>query len=140
MKKVVSKIMLSTLLLSCFSTAAYADNPVIKDNFIGDPAAFVQGDKVYLYAGHDEASVGGNFYNMPEWLIYSTTDMVHWKQEGSLSVKDTFSWAREDAAWASQVIEKDGTYYWYVATNNKDGSGYCIGVATSKSPTEGFKD
>ncbi|MEH7376655.1 family 43 glycosylhydrolase [Neobacillus drentensis] len=140
MKKVVSKIMLSTLLLSSFSTAAYADNPIIKDKFTGDPAALVQGDKVYLYAGHDEASAFGNFYFMPEWVIYSSTDMENWKQEGSLSVKDTFSWAREDAAWASQVIERDGTFYWYVATNNKDGSGYCIGVATSQSPTEGFTD
>ncbi|MFC6605035.1 family 43 glycosylhydrolase [Ectobacillus funiculus] len=140
MKKAVSKIMLSTLLLSSFSAVGYADNPIIKDNFTGDPAALVQDDKVYLYAGHDQASAGGNFYYMPEWLIYSTTDMVNWKQEGSLSVKDTFSWAREDAAWASQVIERDGTYYWYISTNNKDGSGYCIGVATSKSPTEGFKD
>lgn len=140
MKKVVSKIMLSTLLMSTFSSAAYADNPVIKDQFTGDPAALVHGDKVYLYAGHDEASESGNFYFMPEWLIYSSTDMVNWKKEGSLSVKDTFSWAKEDAAWASQVIERNGTFYWYVATNNKDGSGYCIGVATSQSPTEGFKD
>lgn len=114
-------------------------NPVIKDKFTADPAAFVYKDSVYLYTGHDEAPAGKEGYFMHDWLCYSSADMVNWKQRASpLNVKD-FTWARDDA-WASQVIERNGKFYWYVAIEHARIPGKAIGVAVSDNPAGPFKD
>lgn len=115
------------------------NNPIIKDKYTGDPAALVYKDKVYLYAGHDEAPIDFNFYKMNEWLVYSTSDMVHWEEHPvPLKVSD-FKWATSDA-WAAQVIERNGKFYWYVTVSHGTINGKAIGVAVSDSPTGPFKD
>lgn len=115
------------------------NNPIIKDKYTGDPAALVYKDKVYLYAGHDEAPNDFNFYKMNEWLVYSSSDMVNW-QEHPVPLKVTdFSWAKSDA-WAAQVIERNGKFYWYVTVSHGTIDGKAIGVAVSDSPTGPFKD
>ena len=115
------------------------NNPVIKDKYTGDPAALVYKDKVYLYAGHDEAPNDFNFYKMNEWLVYSSSDMVNW-QEHPVPLKVTdFAWAKSDA-WAAQVIERNGKFYWYVTVEHGTIPGKSIGVAVSDSPTGPFKD
>lgn len=115
------------------------NNPIIKDKYTGDPAALVYKDKVYLYAGHDEAPNDFNFYKMNEWLVYSTSDMVHWQEHlVPLKVSD-FTWAKSDA-WAAQVIERNGKFYWYVTVEHGTIPGKSIGVAVSDSPTGPFKD
>ncbi len=114
-------------------------NPIIKDKFTADPAALVYKDTVFLYTGHDVAPKGRASYEMHEWLCYSSTDMVTWKEHPSpLNVK-AFAWAKDDA-WASQVIEKDGKFYWYVAISHGSIHGKAIGVAVSNSPTGPFID
>jgi beta-xylosidase len=120
-------------------TPSPANNPIIKDKYTGDPAALVYKDKVYLYAGHDEAPNDFNFYKMNEWLVYSTSDMVHW-QEHHVPLKVTdFAWAKSDA-WAAQVIERNGKFYWYVTVEHGTINGKAIGIAVSDSPTGPFKD
>ena len=115
------------------------NNPIIKDKYTGDPAALVYKDKVYLYAGHDEAPNDFNFYKMNEWLVYSSSDMVNW-QEHPVPLKVTdFTWAKGDA-WAAQVIERNGKFYWYVTVSHGTINGKAIGVAVSDSPTGPFKD
>lgn len=115
------------------------NNPIIKDKFTADPAALVYKDKVYLYTGHDVAEKDFNFYKMKEWLVYSTSDMVHW-QEHPVPLKITdFAWAKDDA-WASQVIERNGKFYWYVSLTHATKPGKAIGVGVSDSPTGPFKD
>lgn len=115
------------------------NNPVITDKFTADPAALVYNDTVYLYTGHDEATADFHFYKMNEWLVFSSTNMVDWKEHPvPLRVSD-FSWAKADA-WAAQTIEKDGKFYWYVTVEHKDIPGKAIGVAVSDRPTGPFKD
>jgi len=51
-----------------------------------------------------------------------------------------FKWAKGDA-WAAQVIERDGKFYWYVTVeHDATHPGKAIGVAVSDSPTGPFKD
>lgn len=120
-------------------TAPVTNNPIIKNKYTGDPAALVYKDKVYLYAGHDEAPNDFNFYKMNEWLVYSSSDMVHW-QEHPVPLKVTdFAWAKSDA-WAAQVIERNGKFYWYVTVEHGTINGKAIGIAVSDSPTGPFKD
>ncbi|MBS7255095.1 glycoside hydrolase family 43 protein [Flavobacterium branchiicola] len=132
---------LSVLLLSIAATAQSVkfNNPIIKDQYTGDPAALVYKDKVYLYAGHDEAPNDFNFYKMNEWVVYSSSDMKKWESHPvPLKVTD-FKWAKSDA-WASQVIERNGKFYWYVTVEHGTVPGKSIGVAVADNPLGPFKD
>ncbi|WP_207421266.1 glycoside hydrolase family 43 protein [Desertivirga brevis] len=114
-------------------------NPIIKHKYTADPAAMVYKDKVYLYTGHDEPPAKREGYEMHEWLCFSSSNMVNWQEHPSpLNVK-AFTWAKDDA-WASQVIERNGKFYWYVAISHGTVHGKAIGVAVSDSPTGPFKD
>lgn len=142
MKKLFSLGLAAALLC----TSALASNPEITETepgqrvYCGDPAALVvdtdgdgEGDKVYLYVGEDTGN--GAYYNMPNYLCYSTTDMVNWTYEGIPLRAGDFSWGSPNDAWAAQVIEYNGKYYFY---NSKNSSG--MSVAVSDSPTGPFKD
>jgi beta-xylosidase len=79
-------------------------------------------------------------FNMREWLAYSTTDMRTWTDHGPIMRVADFKWAKQDA-WASQMIEKDGRFWFYAAVEH-DGThpGKAIAVAVSDSPTGPFVD
>ncbi len=143
-KKMIMKNLFTSLSILFLSIAGNAqsvkfNNPIIKDQYTGDPAALVYKDKVYLYAGHDEAPNDFNFYKMNEWVVYSSSDMKKWESHPvPLKVTD-FKWAKSDA-WASQVIERNGKFYWYVTVEHGTIHGKSIGVAVSDSPIGPFKD
>ena len=133
-------------------------NPIIKFRdeygdpiYGGDPAVYVDGDTVYLYTGHDmstDKEVSERIYHIPEYLCYSSTDLINWKQEGVVMDMQDVEWARNStSAWASQVIkhhdpeqDKD-LYYLYFCSWDKTARGkQSIGVAVSESPTGPFVD
>ena len=114
-------------------------NPIIWDKYTADPAALVHKDTVYLYVGHDEAPPRRELYLMNEWLVYSSTDMVNWKEHPVPLTAKTFEWAKGDA-WASQVIERNGKFYWFATVEHNTIPGKAIGVAVSDKPTGPFKD
>ncbi len=114
-------------------------NPIITHKFTADPAAMVYKDQVYLYTGHDEAPKNQTGYVMHDWCCFSSPDLVNWTEHrSSLNIK-AFSWAKADA-WASQVIERNGKFYWYVAVEHATIPGKAIGVAVADSPTGPFTD
>ena len=114
-------------------------NPIITSKFTADPAALVHNGRMYVYAGRDEAAVGQNQYVMNEWLCYSSADMVTWTEHPSPLNVQAFAWARADA-WASQVVERGGKFYWYITTDHRTVPGKAIGVAVADSPTGPFRD
>lgn len=114
-------------------------NPVFRHKYTADPAAFVYNDRMYIYAGHDVCPPRENRYVMNEWLLFSTNDMKTWT-EHPVPLKTTdFAWANGEA-WASQVIERNGKFYWYVTVNHRTIHGKSIGVAVADSPLGPFKD
>ncbi|SDI11620.1 arabinoxylan arabinofuranohydrolase [Pseudobutyrivibrio sp. 49] len=115
---------------------AKADNPIVQTIYSTDPAPMVYGDTLYVYTGHDED--GASYYDMRDWHCYSTKDMVNWTDHGVVCSLNTFSWAKSDA-WAGQVVERNGKFYYYCPVVAKQG-GNSIGVAVSDSPTGPFKD
>ncbi|NML66580.1 family 43 glycosylhydrolase [Hymenobacter sp. RP-2-7] len=118
---------------------AASGNPFIKTKYTADPAALVQGNLVYLYTGHDEAPAPQERYVMHEWLCFSSPDMVTWTEHPvPLKVSD-FAWAKDDA-WASQVIARNGKFYWYAAVEHGTVPGKAIGVAVADNPAGPFKD
>ncbi len=146
MKNYLSAMALSVLATGLFAQDLKVDttfkntgNPLIKYKFTADPGALVYKDRVYIYAGHDQAKPGENRYVMNEWLCFSSADMQTWDEHPvPLTYKD-FAWSKGDC-WASQVVERDGKFYWYVSTSHKDIHGKAIGVAVSDSPVGPFKD
>ena len=105
-------------------------NPFVKYKFLGDPAALVSGDRLYLYAGHDQCPPNRDHYDLREWCILSTTDMKTWT-EHSYKLKATDFPCASGQAWASQCIEHNGKYDWYVTDEHKNIHGKALGVAGS---------
>jgi beta-xylosidase len=118
---------------------SFAGNPVIRHKFTADPAAIAYNGTVYMYTGHDEPPDGVEDYLMNDWLCFSSKDMVHWEEHPvPLRAKD-FTWAKGDA-YASQVIFRNGKFYWYVAVSHATVPGKAIGVAVADKPIGPFKD
>jgi hypothetical protein len=112
-------------------------NPLFTDAFTADPAATVIGDRLYLYVGQDKATPGG-WFNMPNWLCYSTTDMKSWTAHGPVLAAKDFVNANSGAAWAAQVVQKEGKFYFYVTLDRPEG--HFITVAMGDSPTGPFNE
>lgn len=121
------------------ASITFGQNPVITHIFTSDPAALVYGDSVYLYTGHDEASISSTGFVMNNWHVFSSADMLNWKDHGPvLSVSD-FTWAVANA-WAGQCVERDGKFYWYVPMSHRTISGFSIGVAVADNPLGPYTD
>lgn len=113
-------------------------NPLFTHKFTADPAALVHNDTFYIYSGQDTGD--GSRYNMPNWLVFSSTDLETW-YEHPVPLRNTdFKWATGNNAWAAQVIERHGKFYWYITTEHATKRGKGLGVAVSDSPTGPFKD
>lgn len=133
----MQKKLISTILGLGVAIVATAQNPFVQTWFTSDPAPLVHDGTMYVYTGHDED--GADFFWMQEWRVYSTQDMVNWQDHGSPLALESFSWA-DDRAWASQCIERDGKFYWYICAHCKQSTGMAIGVAVSDTPTGPFRD
>ena len=133
-----TKSILLTLMVACFGQA-FAQNPIISTMFTPDPAPFVYGDKVYLFTDHDEDGRNRDF-NMKDWALFSTEDMVNWTYLGTQVTTATFKWARQgQRAWACQGVERNGKWYWYVCCNKATG-GDALAVAVADDPQGPWTD
>lgn len=127
MKRVLS-IMLIVLML--LSVSVSANNPVVKEDdkgnrvYAGDPAAIVVGDTVYLFCGQDTSTT--NYYYMPQWLCYSSKDLISWEYEGVPMKASDFSWGSASDAWAGEVEYYNGKYYFFMCKNS---TGISVGVS-----------
>ncbi len=140
-----------TILMGCAAMAALpataqkdttfvaTGNPIATHKYLADPAALVHDGTLYIYAGHDECPPPAQHYLINEWCILSTKDMVNFTEHAYKLQANSFEWAKGEA-WASQVIERDGKFYWYVTVEHKTVPGKSIGVAVADSPIGPFKD
>lgn len=132
------KRLLAFLSVLLVSSVGFGQNPVISTMFTPDPAPFVHGDKVYLFVDHDEDDA--QYFKMKDWLLFSTEDMVNWTYLGTQVTTATFSWARQgDRAWASQAVERNGKWYWYLCCNTAEG-GDALAVAVADDPQGPWTD
>ncbi len=137
MKILAKKLSTLAIFSFAFSGIAFAENPIVQTAYTPDPAAMVLGDTVYMYTGDDAPK--STWFTLKKWRTYSTKDMVNWTDHGCPLKIEDFKWAFADA-WASQCIERDGKFYWYVCINQREPKGMTIAVATSNSPTGPFTD
>lgn len=111
--------------------SAKAHNPMVTQIFTADPNAIVYGDKVYVYTSHDEDGQDG--FDMVDYHVYSTDDLVNWQDHGVIIHANQLNWA--DRLYAPGACEKNGKYYMYIPN-----SGSAIGVAVSDDPGGPFVD
>ena len=131
------------LVATCLAAGSLrAQNPAICDRYTPDPAPYVHGDTLYLFVDHDEDQTLNGYFTMKDWLLYSTVDMVNWTYRGTPLTSATFSaWAKQDNdCWASQCIERNGKWYWYVTATIKGQAYPGIGVAVADNPAGPYRD
>ena len=123
----------------CCGMAVFGRNTLIQTSFTPDPAPYVHNDTVYLFVDHDEDDA--QYFKMKEWQLYSSTDMVNWTYRGTPMSTATFPWAKQgDNAWASQAIERNGKWYWYICAEDTTAHLHGIGVGVADSPAGPYVD
>lgn len=135
--KYLKLIIISFLLL--IGGYMQAQNPVVQTWYTPDPAPLVYRDTVFLFTDHDEDDA--QYFKMKDWQLYSTTDMVNWTYRGTPITTATFQWAKQgDNAWASQAIERNGKWYWYICAEDTTKHLHGIGVAMADRPEGPYTD
>ncbi|MBD0401555.1 family 43 glycosylhydrolase [Flammeovirga sp. EKP202] len=119
----------------------FAQNPLITHRFSADPTARVMNDTLFVFPSSDTTCTqiqGNNGFCMPDYHVYSTTDLTNWKDHGEILSHNTVPWVEKDSygMWAPDCIEKDGKYYFYFPAMPKDKSAFRrIGVAVANTPS-----
>ena len=97
--------------ISRTGSSVSAANPIVQHCYTADGAPLVWNDTFYLFTGHDESN--SVFFSMNDWRCFATTDMQNWTDLGSPLHYTAFEWAQGEA-WAAQVVERGGRFYYYV--------------------------
>ena len=121
-------------LLVGFTSSARASNPLVPGIGLTDGHGVVFADRVYLYATHDVKPNSKKFV-MTNWWVWSSADLVNWKQEGTLDPKDTFIGKPFSDCWATFGVTKNNKYYWYFSAGREQ-----IGVVVGDSPSGPWRD
>lgn len=111
----------------------FARNPIVSHIFTADPSAHVFEGRVYVYASHDTDNQMG--YDMRDYHVFSSDDLVNWQDHGVALDAADISWADKLYAPDCAYSKVTGKYYLYFPN-----SGSAIGVAVSDSPAGPFRD
>ena len=132
-----------TLLLA--ASPATGKNPIVVGKGMADPHIHIFDDTAYLYVGHDRSPEATRF-QMVDWNVWTSTDLVNWKHVTTISPNQTYMkdsptlhplqrrrvdlrYSGNQAAWACDVIEKDGTYGFFFSNGGTD-----LGVMLASNP------
>ena len=118
-------------------------NPIVSHMFTADPSAHVwQDGRLYVYPSTDVAPPKG-YRKMDGYHVFSTADMITWKDHGEILHSSQVEWGREEGGfmWAPDCAYKNGVYYFYFPhlTESDFKGNWNIGVATSTKPASDFK-
>ena len=123
---------LSTLMFVACTT--HAANPIVEGVGLCDPKIRIYDNHAYLYATHDAVPNSKRFI-MRDWWVWSSDDLVHWKQVSTLKPEQTYYKKPWDSCWATDAIEHKGKYYFYFSRGNKE-----LGVVMGDSPAGPWRD
>jgi beta-xylosidase len=120
------------LLLGAYNFIS-ASNPIIPYVGMADPHIFIFNNKAYLFTTRDKDSAAHKFV-MPEWNIWSSTNLVDWKHERTINPTETYM-GKSDNCWATDHAFRNGKYYFYFSNGNVD-----TGVMIADKPEGPYKD
>ena len=119
--------------------------PSVTEQTYKNPLSVALGDPYVLLASDNRYYMYGTGGVEDGFCVYSSDNMVDWKNEGQVYRGNTpDSWAVANF-WAPEVYEKDGKFYMFFSadwkenpTNEKEN--FRIGVAVADKPTGPFKE
>src|SRR5882724_3187554 len=135
---------LITLVASApFAISCFGANPFITSLYTADPSAHVWSDgRLYVYPSRDIDPPRGCDL-MDRYHVFSTADMVNWRDEGEILRANQVPWGRKEGGfmWAPDCAYRNGTYYYYFPhpTGTHWNDTWKIGVATSTNPASDFR-
>jgi beta-xylosidase len=140
--KSLSKTLVLLFTSSLFGMKVFGQNPIIRTGYMADPSARVWSDgRLYVYPSHDIDPPRGCDL-MDKYHVFSTDDMVHWKDHGEIFNASQVSWGRKEGGfmWAPDCVYKNGTYYYYFPhpSSSAWSNSWKVGIATSKQPAANF--
>ncbi|WP_322400340.1 glycoside hydrolase family 43 protein [Massilia luteola] len=144
MKKATRSAVVLLSVLATVPATSFALNPVVQTMYTADPAPVVHHGTLYLFSSHDQDVGKKNNFNMKDWVLATTTDMVNWTQHGAIASLRDFPWAAKEisgwdgfnnGAWAPQAIERDGKWYLYAPVQGRG-----IGVLVADNPLGPYID
>ena len=113
---------------------AVAENPLHPGIGLTDPHITIYGDRAYMYATHDFSPASKKFVTK-DWWVWTSTDLLNWKQAGTLQPEDTFLKQPSDECWAGFGASRNGKYYWYFSAGPTQ-----VGVVMADSPVGPWRD
>jgi hypothetical protein len=135
------------ILLIVVSVPAFAQNPIIRDQFTADPAARVFNGMVYVYPSHDiptppQKPGRKDWFCMGDYHVFSSSNLTEWTDHGVIISQHNVAWvdSASYSMWAPDCIGKNGNYYFYFPSSPKAsyGRGFSIGVAIAGNPAGPF--
>ncbi len=109
-------------------------NPIVPYVGMADPHIFIFEGKAYLYATRDIDSLQTrNRFVMPDWNIWSSSDLIHWDHERTIYPTETYMGKSTDC-WATDMGWRNGKYYFYFSNKNLS-----TGVMVSDHPAGPFR-
>ena len=111
-----------------------AGNPILRGIGLSDPHVFVHNDRAYLFATHD-FSPASTWFVTKDWWVWSSTDLVHWRQESTMFPQDTFWKSASNECWAGFGVCKNAKWYWYFSAGAAE-----IGVVVADTPAGPWQD
>lgn len=138
-----SVIAITAVGIIALASAGRAANPFITSIYTADPSAHVWADgRLYVYPSHDMDPARGCDL-MDRYHVFSTDDMVHWRDEGEILRASQVPWGRPEGGfmWAPDCAYRNGTYYFYFPhpSDTRWNDSWKVGVATSSKPASDFK-
>src|SRR5580700_5543130 len=116
------------------ASPAGAANPIVEGVGLCDPKVRIYDNHAYLYATHD-AFPGSERFIMKDWWVWTSDDLVHWKQASTLKPEQTYYKKPCNDCWATDAIRHNGKYYFYFSRGNKE-----IGVVVGDTPAGPWHD
>jgi hypothetical protein len=125
-----------TSLMSAETSTPFAvvGNPLKPGIGLTDPHVSIYGNRAFMYATHDFSPDSKNFVTK-DWWVWSSTNLVNWKQVGTLKPEETFLKRASDECWAGFGARKNGKYFWYFSAGPTE-----VGVVTADSPVGPWRD
>lgn len=124
--------LLSGILGFAFSTCAA--NPIVEGVGLCDPKVRIYDNHAYLYATHD-AETNATRFIMRDWWVWTSDDLINWKQVSTLRPEQTYYKKPSNDCWATEAIGHNGKYYFYFSRGNNE-----IGVVVGDTPTGPWRD
>lgn len=141
----ITKLLAFSFVLFLTNTA-FAQNPIVRDQFSADPTARVFNGKVYVFPSHDiptppDKNLRKDWFCMADYHVFSSENLTDWTDHGVIVSQNKVPWVDSTSysMWAPDCIERNEKYYFYFPANTKvvgpnGRKGFGIGVAIADKP------